>query len=450
MKFNKTSQLLLVSAASLLAAGALAACADATVDFVFVASSQSAGTNNYGEINIYTINQVSGLMRQIPTSPFPSNGRKPVALAVSQDYTNLYVVNQDDNNIVQFLIGPDGKIYPQNTVNTPGIFPLAVAVSSTYLFVADTYQPGSACNPAVPCSGSVGVFPILTTAQAQALAEPQIGGTLGAVVANPANPPNGGDYWPLAATGKYASDIIVPTGISVLDSGAFLYVSAYDATANSGLIFGFSISSKGILTPLNGSPYSAGTHPSAVAGEIVNTTNSSTGQITENEYVYLTDFTNGNVVGLQSETEIDPQCTTPGTPSKCNLVPTGVVDISLPGSPFAAGNQPTAIAIDPNYPFAFVTNSQDGTVNSYSIGANGVLTKLGTFQAGVDPVAIGIDPGTSHFVFTANFLGNQAVGTVSDFELNTSSGLLVNAQHSPFNSNLLPTAVAAVPHTPSR
>jgi 6-phosphogluconolactonase (cycloisomerase 2 family) len=59
-------------------------------------------------------------MRQIPTSPFPSGGRNPVAEAVSSDNTNLYVVNQDDNTIVQFIIGNDGKLYPQNTVNTPG------------------------------------------------------------------------------------------------------------------------------------------------------------------------------------------------------------------------------------------------------------------------------------------------------------------------------------------
>ena len=57
MKFNKTSQLLLVSAASILVAGVLAACSDSTVDYVYVASSQAAGTDNYGEINVYTINQ---------------------------------------------------------------------------------------------------------------------------------------------------------------------------------------------------------------------------------------------------------------------------------------------------------------------------------------------------------------------------------------------------------
>src|ERR1039457_4337711 len=144
MKFNKSSQLLLVSAASLLVASLLAACSQftqtLTVDFVFVASSKAAGPNNYGEIDVFEINSESGHMRQIPASPFPSAGRNPVAEAVSSDNVNLFVVNQDDNNIVQFVIGNDGKLYPFNTVNTPGIFPLGVAANSSNFFVVDTYQ----------------------------------------------------------------------------------------------------------------------------------------------------------------------------------------------------------------------------------------------------------------------------------------------------------------------
>jgi len=160
MKLNKSSQLMLVAAASLLVAGLLTACATLTTDFVFVATSKAAGPNSYGQIDVYEINQQSGVMRQIPTSPFPSGGRDPVAEAVSTDQTNLYVVNQDDNTIVQFVIGNDGKVYPQNTVNTPGIFPLAVAVSGTNLYVVDTLQPLPICSPADPCSGSIAVLPI--------------------------------------------------------------------------------------------------------------------------------------------------------------------------------------------------------------------------------------------------------------------------------------------------
>src|SRR6476660_4812735 len=69
MKFNKPIQLLAISAASLLVASLLSACATLTVDFVYVSSARAAGPNNYGEIDVFEINSQSGRMRQIVTSP---------------------------------------------------------------------------------------------------------------------------------------------------------------------------------------------------------------------------------------------------------------------------------------------------------------------------------------------------------------------------------------------
>ena len=423
MKFNKTSQLLLVSAASLLAAGLMTACGTDTVDFVYVASSQAAGTNNYGEIDVFEINSVSGFMRQIPASPFPSGGRNPVAEAVSSDYSNLYVVNKDDNTIVQFMIGSDGKLYPQNTVNTPGIFPLAAAVNGSNLFVVDTYQPLPACSSASPCSGSVGVFPLAAASGTGSSATP--GGAPG-----PTPVANGSlNYWPLTMPSS-PNDVILPTGINVLTyaNQTIVYVTAYDSsvTPNIGYVFGFFVGSGGALTPLNGGvPFTAGVHPSAIAS--ATTTITSTPTSAEiGEFIYVTDSVNGYVLAYQANSF-------------------GILTL-LPGSPFPAGNQPSSIAVDPKYPFVYVANALDGNVSAYSIGSSGALTSIGTYAAGIDPVAIGIDPGTDHFVFTVNFLSNGANGTVSDFEMSTTAGTLINTQHSPYSSNALPTAVAAVPH----
>jgi len=114
--------------------------------------------------------------------------------------------------------------------------------------------------------------------------------------------------------------------------------------------------------------------------------------------------------------------------------------------PIPTGNQPSAIAADPKHPYLYVANAQDGTVSGYSIASGGTLTSIGTYTAGVQPVAIGIDPSTNSFVFTANFLGDN----VSDFQLDATSGALVHAQRSPYKSNAQPTAVAAVPHKTSQ
>ena len=406
MKLNKSSQLVLVSAASLLIAGLITACGTLTTDFVFVTSSKAAGTNNYGQIDVFEINQESGSMRQIPTSPFPSGGRDPVAEAVSSDQTNLYVVNEDDNTIVQFVIGNDGKVYPQNTVNTPGIYPMAVAVSGTNLYVLDTFQPLPICSTADPCSGAIAVLPI-TVGSGSPPSD-----TLGSPVANGSLP-----YWPLNLPAK-PNDVIVPTAVNVLASGAYVYVTAYDSTAspNVGYVFAFAASSGGGLTPLNGGvPFTAGIHPSAVASD------------STSSYVYVADLSSNDVLGYSVASGL--------------LTP-------LSGSPFPAGDQPSAVIADPKYPFVYVANSLDNTLIAYSM-SSGALTSLGTYATGEQPVAIGIDPSTNHFLYTANYLGSGINGTVSGFELSPTAGTLVNSQNSPFTSNAQPTAVAAIPHTPS-
>jgi 6-phosphogluconolactonase (cycloisomerase 2 family) len=257
----------------------------------------------------------------------------------------------------------------------------------------------------------VGVFPILTAAQAQALTPPAIADTLGPLVAN-----GNLNYWPLTLPGS-PNDIIVPTAINVLKSGTALFVTAYDSsvTPNVGYVFGFSISSSGALTPLNGGvPHDMGVgdmglgiHPSAIASDSTST------------YIYVTDSTNGIVVSYSIAS---------GVLTKISDTPTG--------------NQPSAIAVDSAYPYAYVANAVDGTLNAYSISGNGALISIGTYSAGIRPVAIGIDPSTNHFVFTANFLGSN----VSNFELMATDGTLINTQNTPYTSNAQPTAVAAIPH----
>ncbi|KAA6459731.1 lactonase family protein [Acidobacteria bacterium AB60] len=408
MKFKKTGHLLLVAAASLGVASLLSACnqltGTLTIDFVYVTSAKAAGPNSYGEVDVFEVNSQSGHMRQIPTSPFPSGGRNPVAEAVSSDHNSLYVVNRDDNTIVDFTIGNDGKIYPQQTVNTPGIFPVATAVSGSMLFVADTYQPLPTCSPAAPCTGSVAAYPIATSGASCK--------TPGGSNANPGNlcSPAGNSaidasYWPLTLPAS-PTDVVNP--VAVVASGSTLFVAARDATTGTGLVYAFSTAGNA-LTPLNGGvPVPAGVQPSAIALDPSGT------------YLYVTDYAAGNILGWS--------------------VASGVLT-PLSGSPFPAGNQPSALVIDATGKFAFVTDAGDSNVTGYGLNS-GNLVRLQTYATDTQPVAVGIDPAANQYLYTVNFLSN----TVSGFSMNASTGALLNSQNSPFTANANPTAVAAIPH----
>jgi 6-phosphogluconolactonase len=416
MTFKRSSQLVLVSAASLLAAGLVTACGTLTADFVYVTSAKAAGANSYGEVDVFEVNSQSGRMRTIPTSPFPSGGRNPVAEVTSPDHADLYVVNRDDNSVVQFIIGTDGKLYPQNTVNTPGIFPISVATAGSFLAVASTYQPLPTCSPAAPCSGSVAIFPILNAQQAQALNPTQPPNTLGAPVVN-AN--ISASYWPITLPAN-PSHVITPTGVTSAAGGALIFVSAYDTSVSptAGYVFGFGVNSDGSLTPINnGIPLPAGIQPSAIASAPTSTaTFYVTDQVSNRIFVYTADG-NGNLV-------------------------------QAPGSPFATGNTPAAVVVDATGHYVYVANATDSNVVAYST-AGGGLTPIASspsgYTTGTQPVAIGIDPSLNQYLYTANFLGN----TVTGFQINATDGTLLNSQFSPYNANANPTAVAAIPHKQS-
>jgi 6-phosphogluconolactonase len=284
-------------------------------------------------------------------------------------------------------------------------------VAKTSLYVADTYQPLPTCSPASPCSGSIAAFPI------QAAAGSVPAGKL--AIHTVINSCNGLEYLPLTVPGA-PGHVIAPTAIHASADNANLYVTAVDATGNAGYLFAYTVGSTTdcgnnvsavSLTPLAGSPYSAGVNPSGVTSD------------PGGSFVYVTDSASSNV----------------------RVYTASAVGLTvLAGSPFATGNQPSSIATDATGKFAVVTESQDSSVSTYAI-ANGALTRIGSYATGLQPVAVGIDPRMNKYIFTANFLGNN----VSGFALDVNSGSLLNTQNSPFKANANPTAVAAIPHNGS-
>jgi 6-phosphogluconolactonase (cycloisomerase 2 family) len=213
-------------------------------------------------------------------------------------------------------------------------------------------------------------------------------------------------------------------------SGNAVYVTAYDlsaynpgctscvtSAANPGWVFGYTIGSGGVLTPL-ATPYEAGIKPTAIAATPVDT------------YLYVTDYAQGHLIGY-------------------TILDGGTSLSFLPSGPFRTGNEPSAISIDPRGTFIYVTNSLDSTVSAYQITlATGVptatvnVTGSSINSTDTQPVAVVVDPALGRFVYTANYLGNS----VSGFRLDSTSGALSQNQATPYPTGSKPTAVASIPH----
>jgi 6-phosphogluconolactonase len=418
MKLSKFGRAALAAVFSLGVAASFTACGpngtNNTVDYVYVTNSK----NNPGQVNVYYLDHQSGGLTQIPDSPYPTGGRNPVALATGPNFKNLYVVNHDENTIVQFGIGTDAKLYPQHTYNTPGTFPNALAINTagTLLFVTDTYQPQyTAANPG---PGAVVVYPINTD------------GSLGSPVANGSL-----TYYPLSTS---QSDVLNPTALNsvtlnpVNSTGSqpsFIYVVNQNSSTGLGSISAFSVASTGALTPVpcssavsncstNGdSTFNAGTGPSAVASTPLG------------RYLYVTDGAHNQLLSyaVQSDGQITP----------------------LLDSPANTGVFPDAVTVDPTGTYVYVANFTANNVSAYTINApansstpSTGVTAFGSYGTGTGPTCVFVEPATGSYIYTTNFLDD----TISGMSLSLSNGTLAPIQNTPFLAAGQPTCIAATPH----
>ncbi len=395
MKFNKLSQLFLVSAIGLSVAALLTSCAINTIDYVFVADSAGSGSGSAGQIQTYDSDSGTGALR-IGQPTVPSGGNNPVSMAVSADYSNLYVVNQGSNNVVHFAVAGNG-VLTQKDVVTTSTTPVAVAVNTaeTYLYVVSGPGPS-----------------VLTT---YALSSGTIGSAVDQVTLS------------LAGVG-YPDDTIVPTGVNVLTNNNAVYVTAYDqsaynpggtttSSANPGWVFGYTVGTGGALTATANGPYKAGVKPVALVSDPTN------------RFVYVTDFASNELIGYTIQDSDDL--------------------VFLINGPFKTGNEPDAITIDPRGLYLYVSNGLDSTVSGFVISLatgtpSAAVSATGTQTNPTDttPVAIVVDPSIGRFVYTANHEGND----LSGFVLNPNTGALTGTQSAPYPSGSQPTALAAVPH----
>ena len=384
MKLSKFGRIAMVSVLSLGLGFGVTACAPSnTIDFLYVTGSKQ----NPGQVSVYKVDSEAGILYQITDSPYGSGGRNPVADVASANGKNLYVINHDDNTIVEFAIGTDGKLYPQQTCNLPGSFPMQLAINQagTYLYVVETYQLNFTTS--IPGPGALIAFPVNANGQLGAI------GSLCQPVANGTN-----TFFSLGNN---------PVAVNVLANGNFVYaVNETDRT-----IAAFAVGSDGGLSSIG--PFSVGLAPNAIASD-------PTGK-----FLYVTDGGSNQMYGFQVQ-------------SNGSLV-------AMP-APFKTDNLPDAVAVDPRGIYVYVANYNGNDVNAYTIDTStGNATPISgstTYAVGSGPMCILIEPSEGRYIYTANFLSN----TVSGLAVNVATGGLSAVQNTPFSAVQQPTCSAAITH----
>jgi 6-phosphogluconolactonase (cycloisomerase 2 family) len=146
------------------------------------------------------------------------------------------------------------------------------------------------------------------------------------------------------------------------------------------------------------------------------------------KFLYVANFGVSNFTSTVSAYTIDPM--------------TGFLT-AISGSPFTAGVNPIAVAVDPSGRFAYLANNGGGNVAAYSINASsGALTQIGTpVNSGSKPDFISVDP-SDKFVYVSNLFSNMTFAVFA-FKIQ-SNGSLVGIAGSPFAGGGLPSAVVTI------
>lgn len=234
--------------------------------------------------------------------------------------------------------------------------------------------------------------------------------------------------------------------------------------------------STGSLTPVAGSPFSAGPGPYDIAFSPI---------VQGNLFAGVPNF-NGNSASMYLVNQSTGQLTqVPGSPFPTGSAPYGLslspvasgnlfaattnfndgtitvflVDQStgtltqVPGSPFStgsgSGSNPIGIAYSPlafERLFLAVTNSADSTVSIYLVNqATGALTQVpgSPFATGTNPNTVTFSPYVLGYLFAA--VANFNDNTVSVYQVNVTTGALTQVPSSPFATGSAPDGVAYSP-----
>ncbi|MBE7158606.1 MAG: beta-propeller fold lactonase family protein [Rhodospirillales bacterium] len=397
---------------------------DYTVAYVYAVSASASGT-----ISAYAVDYQTGILNQINGSPFSSTVSQPLKVVAHPSNQAIYIVGgpngSQGNEVETALVGSDGKLYGQSSINLTGTLgpgstnlptPVGMAVDSTgtYLYVTFTYQNGY--SSASPGPGGVTIFKIDQT-------------NYGLTVVGTVNVGNNPVAVAVSAPVCVSTPIVsgnpgCTTGGSTGAYNTYVYVVDQEAALGKPTVLGFAQNmTSGTLTPLSGTTFnstlktyqgiSAGVTPSAIA---VDGTAS---------YVYVTDQETNQIYGYSIARSTTGNLT------------------ALPSSPFATGALPLGVTIDPRAKYVYTANANAGSVSAFAINqSTGSLSAVAgstfTTQAGTNCVTI--DPNLGVYLYATNYVTNN----ISGGKLNASTGVVSAVANTPFPTGTLPSCLVAV------
>jgi 6-phosphogluconolactonase (cycloisomerase 2 family) len=342
--------------------------------FVFVALVAS------NKIAVHALDPDSGRLTSVPNSPFLSGGDGPVALTFTADGRQVYVTHNISNDMA--LLDVDtmtGAVKLRQILKTrtgPWFFALA---------------DGEAA-PQQPIKSE-------ETKEHIYMASSQAGTGLARFV-----------------DGRLSrKGLVVGSGESIAThpQGRFVYVLNHAE----GILSSFRIrSTDGTLEPMPGGVVSAGKSPTDLAIDI------------NGWYLYVTDDATSRLLVFY----LDPDS---GLPK------------AVSGPRLLSGQRPVSITLDPAARYAYVVNagSNDISVYRYMNSVTPLIfesRKSGSpFAAGQRPVALAVEP-TGRFVYTANADSND----ISAYRVHHQTGALSQLPGSPFKTGRRPMAVVAHPN----
>jgi 6-phosphogluconolactonase len=388
MRIRILSALLAMSLCGSLACTSRSTTAATTINtaVLYLASQGSAS------IQVYTGTTSNGVISP-DGNPLPTGGM-PFAIAITPSLNALFVDNNASDTISAYTVNSDGSLTAASGTAKTGTMPKGMAIdpAGKYLFVANqgssnisvfsisgttltevsgspftTIPPGStvATLPTAVAVSATGNFLYVANNFTETVSVYSIGSS-GALT--PLGPP------------PYTVGI-APSGLAIPPGGGFLYV----ANSGSNNVSAFAICDKvttscaspsspdGTLTPVAGSPFSAGIGPVAIAAD------------PSFNFLYVLDKQSSDV----SEYSYSPGSgvlSALSTPS----VSTGLTPFSFVIISGTTGTNVGNTLTNPT-DFVYVANNGASTVSAFTLNTtSGVLTPLGTATAvtGGNPSAV--------------------------------------------------------------